>query len=164
MKIGKQLRLLSGMSLALAGVLLLSLAWAWVQIDRTQQRADYIDRVLPLVLDLEIRLRAYSLSSAGRTGQDWRGAHTALLQVLDRPPRLPGEQQILLNSVISNSKGLGVLFGHLRALSVGRGETGRQAEVKAHIVERLLVQMETIREDAIRLATLARDNLSATLL
>ena len=163
MKIGNQLQLLSGLSLALIVALLASVAWVWVQVDTTQQRGSYIERLLPLVLDLETRLRVYSSSGATTAADGWLTAHRALLKLLEEPPRLPGEQQILLNSVMANSKGLEVLFGHLRHMRGVSNGNGGKAEVVAHITDRLLVQVETIREDGIHLATLARNNLSNTL-
>jgi len=136
---------------------MLSLFWSWQTINLALSRFDYTEAVGIEVDQLERMVLVDGVYSLTENTNGWIDGQQALSQILQARPSLTPHMQTLHNSIMSQNKSMSILYQRL----VGLAENSSGFNVKMHLAERLLIQMESIREDVQQLSSIVSNEIRA---
>jgi len=134
-----------------------SLFWSWQSINLALSRFDYTEAVGIRVDKLERMVLVDGVYSLSESTNGWVDGQQALSQILQARPSLTPQMQTLHNSIMSQNESMSILYQRL----VGLAENNSGFNVKMHLAERLLIQMESIREDVQQLSSIVSNDMRA---
>lgn len=161
MRVRTRLLWLASMSVLAVISVAAVLSFAWYRVDAAQDRARYFEQVQAVVDDFERSLFDFERDDQRSAVQRWAVLAARLNGMLDEAPLSTPRQKVLINSIESHKKGLDVLFDRLGLLGEPNGS--HSTSFRRHLLGLLQAQVETIREDARRLVSLARQDIERIL-
>ena len=139
-------------------VVTISFYWSWKQINLSLERDEYAKKVEQQVFLLQKNTLLEPISIISPNSQ-WLKNHAALSEVLTNVPELAPAQQSIQNSLVAQNRSLGILYRQLQRLSIQH----QDSKIQKHLTDRLLVQIESIWEDARKLAAMSTQEIRHTI-
>lgn len=127
-------------------------------VNLSLQRFDYAQKVGILADHLSQHINNYSNNknthNLRNDKEQWLADHKRLSETLSTVPVLTPQMKIQQNSIVSKNNSMLILFNHISTFEID--PTTHQ--VKAHLIERLLIQIESIKEDSQQLSAIVRND------
>jgi diguanylate cyclase (GGDEF)-like protein len=118
------------------------------------ERFDYVQKVGVLADHLSQHINNETRSESNINRKQWLNDHERLNKILSSVPLLSPEMKTQHNSIVSKNKSMLILFEYLSTFNISQPSQ----EVKKHLKERLLIQIESIREDSQQLSSIVRED------
>jgi diguanylate cyclase (GGDEF)-like protein len=146
-----RLNLMNICSLVVVVLVLLSLFWSGVIINQAVDRQSYARTVKTHISKMQSQVVGMEPNNPFDQ-QRWARLSQELNQILTAVPNLKPEQLTMQNSIVAQANSLKVLFSQLTKLDDGQ-------PIKAHLLKRLLLQVELIQEDSMQLAAMSEQEI-----
>ena len=155
MKLTQRLYLAIFISIILVAFVIGSLLFSWQTVDISLARFEYTQQVGVRVDLLEQTLFTRNFPSFKSKPEKWLSDHKVFTEILLTAPSLTPAMQTFQNSLMSENESLSMLYQQLNAID----EKQLSTTVKMHLMERFLIQVESIRESCRQLAALVNADL-----
>ncbi|MDP2560671.1 GGDEF domain-containing protein [Psychrobium sp. 1_MG-2023] len=132
-----------------------SLLLSWQSVNLALERFSYSQQVNTSVNLLAHNIFTNKLPSFRAQPHFWVQNHNNFSLILNSPPALSPNMLSLHNSIVSQNRSMLILYQQLIALDEG----DITQVVKEHLIERLLIQVESIKEDSQHLASIVSNDI-----
>ncbi len=150
MLLKKKLNLFVMTSLSIGVVVVIALIYIWQNIEKSLERLDYTIQLETSAFELQKLIVIESVSPLNSQSR-WIENHKVLKMHLSKPVDLEPAQQPFFNSIKSKTDSLLILYKQLQRLSAENANH----EIINHLMQRQLLQVESILEDTQSLAKLS---------
>jgi len=124
------------------------------EVNLALQRFDYVQRVGILADHLSQNINNQTELVGKKSRKQWLSEYKKLSEILSSVPLLSPEMKTQHNSIVSKNQSMFILFNHISTFD----KHPPTSQVKKHLTERLLIQIESIREDSQQLSTIVRED------
>ncbi|WP_210330366.1 GGDEF domain-containing protein [Aliikangiella sp. G2MR2-5] len=150
----KRLGLFAYGNLVVVILVVLTLVYSWLKIEKALERQDYALKVQNMSFSLQRTILKEDVAHL-EGAMKWETNLVSLTKILNQPPELTPAQQTLQNSLITQNKSLDILYRKL----MGIASKTIGGKIENLLTKRLLVQVDMIVTDSQHLAALARNDI-----
>jgi len=131
---------------------------SWQAVNLALARVEHAQKIGANVDHLERNLIIANLDYAASNQSDWIDYQQKLTTLLLSAPELTPSMQTLYNSINRQNQSMKILYQHLTNLT----GSAKNLNTQTHLTNRLLIQVESIREDCLHLSALVEANIKDT--
>lgn len=132
-----------------------SILWSSQKVELAFSREDYTQKVSNHANTLKQLTISDNLYSSNYNADNWLMLQSKLINLLKSAPSLTPQQQIIQNSINSQSQNVKRLFSKINENKL---KNASQA-IKNHLKTRLMTQLEVIRADSVQLSNIVKNDI-----
>ena len=141
-----------------AAFVIANLILSWQSVNLALNRVEHTQMIGAHVDHIERYLITSNLNFGLQDKNIWEQYQRDLTNLLSSAPEFTASMQTLYNSINNQNQSMKILYKHLQELE----NTGKSSQIKNHLINRLLIQVESIREDCGHLSALVEENIKDT--